>query len=411
MTGPGPRGPAAREPMRILLLTHNAAGIGGSYQRAWGLGRALAGRGHEVHLMAARARPGLRPRRTLEDGVRIWEAPDVFPFRIRHAGLSPLDVAGRLASSARLQVDVVHSFDHRPACSLVALAARRGGHCIWVADRADRWGFGGIAGQRNAVSRATLGRFDDYLERRIYRSAQAATAASRDLAQEVVSAGLRRERVAWIPPGANPDLIRPMGKEVARGQCAIPLAAVVMVHIGFAGYDEDLLAESFARLAAREPSAILVTSGRVGDAFRGILRSYGLQGRWRDMGVVAYRDLGGVLACADLLILPYRDRPLNRGRFPNKLGDYLASGRPVVTNPTGDMADLVREEGFGLLAEETPEAMAAAAADLLKRPELREEMGRRGRALAEGRLGWPSLAATVERLYSKVLETHGARQA
>ena len=83
----------------------------------------------------------------------------------------------------------------------------------------------------------------------------------------------------------------------------------------------------------------------------------------------------------------------------------------MVTNPTGDMAGLVREEKFGLLAEETPEAMAAAAADLLKRPELREEMGRRGRALAEGRMGWPSLAATVERLYAKVLETHGAIQA
>lgn len=404
--------------MRILLLTHNAAGIGGSYQRAWGLGRAMAARGHEVCLMASRARLGVRPRAMVEDDVRIWQAADVFPFRIRHAGLSPLDVIGRLTEAARCPVDVVHSFDHRPACSLVAWRARRRGGALWVADRADRWGFQGIAGQRRAIPRLTLGWFDEVLERSLYRHADGVTAASRELGEEVISGGLARDRVAWTPPGANPDLVRPMAKEEARRRYGIPAQAFAVGHIGFAGYDEDLLAESFARLAARQPSAILVTSGRPGEVFRKTLRAYGVHDRWRDLGVVPYRDLGAVLACCDVLLLPYRDRPVNRGRFPNKLADYLASGRPVVANPTGDVADLVRQEGFGLLAEEAPEAMAAAASQLFEKPELREEMGRKGRALAEGRLGWPSLAAAVERLYLSLLDLgrgkktpHGRRQA
>ncbi|HET7010224.1 MAG TPA: glycosyltransferase, partial [Anaerolineales bacterium] len=175
------------------------------------------------------------------------------------------------------------------------------------------------------------------------------------------------------------------------------------VHIGFAGYDEDLLARTFISLASRRPSFLLLTSGTSGDTLARAVSEAGLSQRWMHVGVVPYAELGEILACGDLCLLPYMDRPLNRGRLPNKLADYLASGRPVVANPTGDLAELLRE-GFGIAAAETPEAMAAAAEELLDRPDLQRQMGTRARTLAEGRLSWPSLAATVEDLYRTLVE-------
>jgi glycosyltransferase involved in cell wall biosynthesis len=349
----------------------------------------------------------LRARLTCEGDLRIWEVPDVLPFRVRHGGLSPFDVLGRIAGALRFAPDVIHSFDHRPACSLPAKAAVRFRGSAWVADWADRWGWDGIAAERGFLARHTLGRWDDFVEKRIYRQAHAVTVASRELERVTLRSGVESDRVEWVPPGCNADLIRPMPKAEARAHYGIPPDTHVLVHIGFADYDEDLLAGVFVRLATRFPSIVLLTSGKVGSPLTETLRASGFHHRLRNVGVVPYGELATVMACGDVMLLPYRNRPLNLGRFPNKLADYLASGRPVVTNPTGDLGKLVTDEGLGILADETSEAMADAVARLLEAPQEAEQMGRRARALAEGRLGWPALAARVEGLYARLLRRPG----
>jgi glycosyltransferase involved in cell wall biosynthesis len=110
-----------------------------------------------------------------------------------------------------------------------------------------------------------------------------------------------------------------------------------------------------------------------------------------------------VLACADVLLLPYTNRSVNRFRYPNKLGDYLAAGRPIVTNLTGDLGQLVADERVGLIAEDTPESFARAVQRLFDDESLREELGQRGRELAESKLDWRFLAAGLERFYQDTL--------
>jgi glycosyltransferase involved in cell wall biosynthesis len=257
----------------------------------------------------------------------------------------------------------------------------------------------------------SLGVADHLVERWIYRLADAVTVASRELARHLSQGGRLRGQPLWIPPGANPDLIRPLAQEEARKEQGLALGRPVLCHAGFAGYDEDLLANTFVAVARRIPGVLLLTSGRAGDVLRQVLRAHGLESQWRHMGVVPYHELGSVLSCADVHLLPYRDRPINRGRFPNKLADYMASGRPVVTNPTGDLATLMEGEPFGLLAEESPEAMGSAVVGLLEHPELARAMGRRGRVLAEGRLAWSSLAEEVEQLYTDTAGPAGVEHA
>jgi glycosyltransferase involved in cell wall biosynthesis len=110
-----------------------------------------------------------------------------------------------------------------------------------------------------------------------------------------------------------------------------------------------------------------------------------------------------VLAAGDLMLLPFRDSPVNRGRYPNKLGDYLAAGRPVLTNRTGDLGQLVEQERVGALAGETGAAMAAVAFELLQDPDRLEELGRRARRLAETRMSWGQRAMELEAAYRRVV--------
>ncbi|MGH2619420.1 MAG: hypothetical protein ACRDHG_02460, partial [Anaerolineales bacterium] len=73
--------------MQILMLTHNLAGTGGSYMRAFGLARALVQRGHSVTVIASRRRNGFGTLEANERGVGVIQVSDWWPQRARHGGL------------------------------------------------------------------------------------------------------------------------------------------------------------------------------------------------------------------------------------------------------------------------------------------------------------------------------------
>jgi glycosyltransferase involved in cell wall biosynthesis len=108
------------------------------------------------------------------------------------------------------------------------------------------------------------------------------------------------------------------------------------------------------------------------------------------------------LAAADALMLPLPDSLANRGRFPTKLGEYLAMGKPVVTNPTGDVGALLRRTGAAVLAPDDSQGYADAVVALLKDPDRRQELGKRARRVAEEELDYRLLAKRLLAVYESV---------
>lgn len=82
-------------------------------------------------------------------------------------------------------------------------------------------------------------------------------------------------------------------------------------------------------------------------------------------------------------MLPYLSSPVNRGRFPNKFGDYLAAGRPIITHRTGDLGELVAREQVGVLASEDPPEFTRLMLDLFQSPAVLDQLGHRARQFAE----------------------------
>jgi glycosyltransferase involved in cell wall biosynthesis len=98
--------------------------------------------------------------------------------------------------------------------------------------------------------------------------------------------------------------------------------------------------------------------------------------------------------------LPFADKQANRGRWPNKIGDYLSAGRPIVSNPTGDIRDLFTRYDIGVLTEESPEAFAHGMAAVLDDPAHAAAQGNMARQVAERELSWPALTRQLEAHYS-----------
>lgn len=381
------------------MLVHNATNCG-TFNRAHPLARHLVKRGHEVTLLAGAAK-GARRRKTIIDGVTVIESFDLLPRRARESGFSPFDLVTRVRRLSERRFDLIHCFDHRPAVSLPGLFFARRQRVPCIFDWADLWGFEGIASERRRLMRMSIGLADHWLEDRILRRGDALTVintALRDRARARFSSP-----VHLTPVGANSDVIQPLSKRESRRHFGLPEDASIAVHTGLAPYDAEYLARSFVELARNHPATLLVLTGRAFPILKRAAAKAGLSRQLIFLGMLDLDARVAVMACADVLLLPYTNRSVNRFRYPNKLGDYLAAGRPIVTNLTGDLGRLVADERVGLIAEDTPESFARAVKLLFDDEGLRDELGRRGRALAESKLDWRFLAADLERFYDDTL--------
>jgi glycosyltransferase involved in cell wall biosynthesis len=195
----------------------------------------------------------------------------------------------------------------------------------------------------------------------------------------------------------------PLPKDEMRRKYGLPADAFIVVHTGLAPYDMRYLAEAFVILAKRHPNSLLVMTVNRFPSFQAIMDRAGLAANVVYLGMLDRTRLTEAMACADVLALPYTNISVNRYRYPNKLGDYLAAGRPIVTNRTGDLGQLIEQERAGLLADDTPQSFAEQIEKVACDPALGEQLAQRGRQLAEEKLDWRFLAADLERFYHDIL--------
>jgi glycosyltransferase involved in cell wall biosynthesis len=335
--------------------------------------------------------------------VTVVEAGGLLPDRARHGGLSPLDLVNRILFMARAEFDLVHTFDHRPAVSFAAFVVSRLRRRPWVADWCDLWGREGLGGLRTPVERALLTPADERLEQWTVGKANAVTVVSTELQRRAQVGGRRSEDILLLPPAANDDLIRPQPIDEARRACFVPRDRPVLVFSGYTRLGSALLGEAFARVVQRDPSVLLIMAGGELPDFDRIVSGYGLDESVIRFGEKSHLELSGILACGDVMLVPYPDQPVNRAGFANKLADYLAAGRPIATNRTGDLGALVTERSIGVATADDPAAYADGICRLLEDGGLRAEMGQRARRLAETSFSFRARAEALEELYLRLV--------
>ena len=162
--------------------------------------------------------------------------------------------------------------------------------------------------------------------------------------------------------------------------------------------------EAFLRLQTVNPRAILVMTGPdewgLESAFRETIRQAGLAGRVVFPGMVAGDDKLDWLARADLFCLPS-----DAEGFSMAVLEALASATPVLLSPGCHFPE-VETVGAGRVVAPTPEALAAALADMLALPERLKEMGRRGRQLVAEKYSWDTVADQLIDAYGEGIERH-----
>jgi glycosyltransferase involved in cell wall biosynthesis len=378
--------------MKIIFLTYETKEIGGSYLRSLSLAEGLVKLGHQVTLWTSAKERTLFPKISFENGVEVIESIGVFPYRFRKGGYDPFDILLRTITILFSNCSIIHSFNHRPAATFPAFIKYIfSSQTKWFLDWADLWGKGGIADRRYGPFRFITANVDHYMEQLFIKLPFAITPISDDLVKKAISIRKSADHVYFLPIGANIDFIKPLPKLESRKKLKLSTKENFLLYLYVGTYDDELLFKTFNELKKIRKDTTLILLGPK-------LPIFNKQKKVINKGVVSREILPFYLAAADIMMLPFANKEINLGKFPNKLGDYLAAGRPIVANPTGEVKKMLMKEEIGVLVSEEPKLFAKGISDLLNDHKKMEKLGKNAREVGL-KLSWTSVAKQLEGFY------------
>jgi glycosyltransferase involved in cell wall biosynthesis len=377
-------------------------------RRVWQESRALVDAGYDVTVICPMgAREHREPDLVLE-GVHILR----YPLRTAQGG--PLGYAReyslalghtlRIALKVRRsgRVDVVHACNPPDLLFLVALVLRPTG-ARFVFDHHD------------LVPELFLSRFPEHgrsvywatraLERLTFACADAVISTNESYRRVAIDRGrMAPEKVVVVRSG--PDLERFVRREpdpqLRRGKTY--LAAYLGVMGPQDGIDYALRALARLRTDFGRDDLHCVFMG-AGDAWEDML-ALSSELQLDDMveftGRVPDEFVQRCLSTADICLSPDPRNPLNDVSTMNKVVEYMAMGRPLVSFDLKEAR--VSAGGAAAYATADDEAAFAAQIDrLLRDAALREQMGARGRERVETHLSWENSRRALVSFYDRLL--------
>lgn len=215
-----------------------------------------------------------------------------------------------------------------------------------------------------------------------------------------------RHRIARVPVLADAGDHGPSSRDAVQSD----LPPYVLWCGNLEGYLADVrfMLEALRLVLAQGGDCTLVLVGACSDSARrflaGQLEQLGLPGdRVRVPGYVTDAELKNLMCSARALLLPLWDDDRSRCRFPNKIGEYLFSERPVITCAMGDVAEVLTDgKSAHVCRPGDVDDFARRICLVLQDPSAAELMSRRGREQAIRWLDWRENAETISTLFTSV---------
>ncbi len=256
------------------------------------------------------------------------------------------------------------------------------------------------------------------LERLTYATSSAVIATNESVRQIAISRGnVSPDRTFVVRSGPDHDrLYQVPVDETLRGE-----KRHLICYVGVMGLQDgvDYLLRAVHWMVTEQRRddfrVVLIGDGDHAPTLKGLVQELGLEETVTFTGRISDEDLRKYLSSAAVCVSPDPANGLNEHHTMNKVLEYMAMGKPQVAF---DLTETRRSaEGSALYA--TPnshEEMGQKILQLLDDPELRDQLGERGRERIENGLGWEHTRTELVRAYEYLsggerpqLETWGAR--
>jgi len=229
-----------------------------------------------------------------------------------------------------------------------------------------------------------------------------------------VTEGIKRElckqyriaskKIIVIHNGANTELFRPLDQNECRKELELDLDKKYVCFVGklvdWQGVDYLLNAVPLIIKEKSETRFMIVGDGESRSDLQSLANKLKIDDVVTFTGSVPYEDVPKYINASDICVVLKRE--ITSGYSSLKVYEYMACGKPIVAS---------NAEGFEILSEnmiginvnpQSEKDVTNAVIKLLKNPDLRNEMGLKGREVVVKEHSWTSVASKVAALCKSV---------
>jgi colanic acid biosynthesis glycosyl transferase WcaI len=360
----------------------------------------LQSRGHEVEVLTGfpnypggKVYQGYRVRpmqREIIDGVSVLRVP-LFPSHDKSAIRRVLNYSSFALSASVIgpfgvgNADVCYAYHPPPTVGLASLTLKYFRRIPFVYHIADMWpetviesgmlrgsGYAKVALESAINSWCSM----------IYRQSSAITVLSPGFKDLLVQRGVPPEKVSVIYNWTDEEAFQPVEPDLKLGKNLGLVGRFNVVYAGNLGPLQGLETVIQAAALLRDLPEIQVVIAGGGHEEN---RLKELAGKLSVSNVLflgrrQYREMAGLNALSDVMLIHLRDFPFFSSTIPGKTQVALSSGRPVIMAVSGDAAAIIKDARAGLVCPpENPVAMADSIRKMYSlSPEVRSNLGRNG---------------------------------
>ena len=417
-------------PMRILIASQNYApeptGIGkySGEMAAW-----FAGRGHDVHVIAAvphyphwrvpASFDGTGFSTRLEEGVTVHRVPVRLPTsgQVTTRARIALETSFSLASTrwwlprlfGRSRPDVIVAVSPPTQTLVWPLAYAKLRRVPVIAHFQDLQVDAAV--DLGMIRGATAKRILLRAEAGLLAQAQHVTTISNAMLERVRAKGVAAARSTLFPNWSNLEAVRPMPPDQSiRSRLGASAEDVLFIYSGNLGEKQGLeVVLSAARRLLAHPGVkvAIVGAGANRRSLEASARRMGAANvGFHDLFAAA--DLGRLLSAADVHLVVQRREAADLV-MPSKLTNILASGRACIATADDEteLGHVVRTSGCGILvAPEDADALSMGMLALARDPVRRARCGDAARRYAESHLDHEAVLRRFEQLLARVADAH-----
>lgn len=245
-----------------------------------------------------------------------------------------------------------------------------------------------------------------WAEGMVYRNSSFAFPITDEVSHVLSEKGFRGERTVCALPldpgkyhvglrGSRPNGFPATGQEIV---------------IGFVGRLTEAkglrtLAAALGKMVDLPWHLVVVGTGDFQEEFERLLEAVKLRSRVTFAGYVPHKEAPSWLASLDVLVLPSETQPNWKEQFGRVIPEALACGAAVVGSDSGEIPNLIRQSGGGLVfRERDPEALADALRTMITAPQRREEMASAGSAWVAENISLDAVAKRMIRTFEAAIE-------
>jgi len=381
------------------MLNHNVAWRGGTFYRAYHVGRYLVWRGHSVTLLTISTDKRWGFEREVSEGVEIIHTPDLL-WGLGRTGWDIWDTLWRVGYLFNKSFDIIHAFDSRPAVILPALICRKINGGKLVLDWADWWGRGGTQAERKGRLTHLVDPIETFFEEAFRTQADGTTTISEALYERALALGVRPESARILKQGCDLESVPVSDRGEARRRLALSEDQSIAICVGaLMPADAALFFYSLRILFQKNSTCHVFMIGKHGVQIPGDLKQ---SGQFTETGFVPEATLQDYVSACEVVIIPMADTLASRTRWPSRANPVLTAGRAIVISRVGDLPHLLEQEGAAVVVGHDPLEVSNGCLRLFQDASLRMQIENSARRVASEVLAWPIIVGGLESFYFQV---------